>query len=443
MLKKTQYILIVLSLSLTSSSSIWAQQAKKGLSIGDSVPDFVLPMLNYTKDSVRISDFRGRVLLLDLWASSCAVCIREFPKLDSLRNEFAPDVEILPVGMHHARLSDIYTSFGNWIEKHQAKLPTAVIALRDPAFNEAFPSSGFPHVVWIGRDGTIIAITGFREVNARNLSLAAQGLPLGMIPKPIKKHWPTDQDFLVTTTQITESSAICGYRDTVSLSLPQLIRKNGALHIRAINIDMPTLYQYAFEQIRQLNSTKSWIFTAKLMRVGEGIPHRRPAMVDQEWDEIKEEEFRRHHMFCYELVTRDTIPSVQLFERMMRDLDVRFGVQSQIRYDSVPVYVLDRSPDWAASITADKGKASRSSSSLLNQATSLGNWASQLEHLPGFSASFRAKRTDTDMAAKPDIPYGIYTLAELETLLSDRGIVMKMEWAIEPVLHINRWTGSK
>ena len=61
---------------------------------GDYAPDFALPNM-ITGEMVRLSDQRGKVILVDFWASWCGPSRASFPAYDQLRidiqNEFGKD----------------------------------------------------------------------------------------------------------------------------------------------------------------------------------------------------------------------------------------------------------------------------------------------------------------------------------------------------------------
>ena len=61
----------------------------KGLSVGAKAPDFELTDVN--GKTVRLSDFKGKVVYIDFWATWCAPCRRYLPYSKKLEQEFDPD----------------------------------------------------------------------------------------------------------------------------------------------------------------------------------------------------------------------------------------------------------------------------------------------------------------------------------------------------------------
>lgn len=58
----------------------------RNLKVGGEVPDITLPLLDGGKKY--LSDYRGRYVVLDFWASWCGPCLKEIPHLMELHNEF-------------------------------------------------------------------------------------------------------------------------------------------------------------------------------------------------------------------------------------------------------------------------------------------------------------------------------------------------------------------
>ncbi len=65
------------------------------------VPDFTLPDLDGT--SRRLTEFRGRRVLLNFWASWCTTCFTEFPVLAELQRRHPQDLAILGINLDSLR----------------------------------------------------------------------------------------------------------------------------------------------------------------------------------------------------------------------------------------------------------------------------------------------------------------------------------------------------
>ncbi len=65
------------------------RQSAKTLTIGDVLDkDITGTALNYVKDKLSLSDFKGKAIVIDFWATTCGPRVAELPKLDSLCNRF-------------------------------------------------------------------------------------------------------------------------------------------------------------------------------------------------------------------------------------------------------------------------------------------------------------------------------------------------------------------
>jgi cytochrome c biogenesis protein CcmG, thiol:disulfide interchange protein DsbE len=69
---------------------VWLQSAKyEPLVVGKMAPDFALTDLN--ENPIRLSDYRGKVVFLNFWATWCTPCREEMPSMEVLYKNFEKD----------------------------------------------------------------------------------------------------------------------------------------------------------------------------------------------------------------------------------------------------------------------------------------------------------------------------------------------------------------
>ena len=121
------------------------------LSIGDKVPDLEFSMVNYPSSTAKLSDFRGKLVILDFWATWCTSCINRFPKMDSLQKLFGDKLQVILVNTKHTRDSreKVEGFFAKWKTRYpDFDLPSAVM---DTIASLFFRHQFIPHYVWIDR----------------------------------------------------------------------------------------------------------------------------------------------------------------------------------------------------------------------------------------------------------------------------------------------------
>ena len=126
--------------------------------VGDPAPDFELTNLMAAKDasdrSVKLSELKGRVVVLSFWATWCAPCKEEMPHLNKFYMEHKDDgLTILSVSIDDARnLSKVKP----YIKSKGYSFP--VVNDKDSSVISHYNTAKVvPYTVVIGRDGKVAA----------------------------------------------------------------------------------------------------------------------------------------------------------------------------------------------------------------------------------------------------------------------------------------------
>jgi cytochrome c biogenesis protein CcmG/thiol:disulfide interchange protein DsbE len=75
----------------------WASKGFKRPSVGKPAPAFVLSGLD-SRDSVALSALKGKVVLIDFWASWCLPCRQLMPRIAELKARY-PEVEVVAISV--------------------------------------------------------------------------------------------------------------------------------------------------------------------------------------------------------------------------------------------------------------------------------------------------------------------------------------------------------
>ncbi|HXA49885.1 MAG TPA: TlpA disulfide reductase family protein, partial [Candidatus Acidoferrum sp.] len=174
----------------TPNFSARPELAKPDL-VGRAAPSFKLPKLK--GGELSLEQFRGKVVLLDFWATWCGPCREEMPTFEKLHKELGDqDVVILAVDVGEGK--DLVSEY---IDKQQYTFPV-LLADRSPMV-AAYGVNAYPTLVSVDREGRVVEymIGGRGESDLRGAIAKARMGALVPEPKPaaagaVFEHFPRE-----------------------------------------------------------------------------------------------------------------------------------------------------------------------------------------------------------------------------------------------------------
>ncbi|MHA4811454.1 TlpA family protein disulfide reductase [Flavitalea flava] len=151
---------------------------------GDQMPDLALnSLLNYPSGQARISDFRGKLLIIDFWDRGCTSCIAAFPRLEALQEQFKGRIQFITVTKNSP--GQIDTLFMQpWITRQHARRSQLPSLMADTGISGLFrPFFYVPHHIWIDETGKILYITNGYNATAGHIQSVLDGKRPFMLPK--------------------------------------------------------------------------------------------------------------------------------------------------------------------------------------------------------------------------------------------------------------------
>lgn len=133
-----------------ASGDAYASTAPIGTAIGNQLADFTAEQLDGTQ--FHLADHRGKVVILNMWATYCGPCVQELPVFESFQKAHADDAVVFII---HA--SDPLEDVPEFLAKKGVGLPCAIDSMDDRIYTlcGANPSI-LPHTVVLNRSGEII-----------------------------------------------------------------------------------------------------------------------------------------------------------------------------------------------------------------------------------------------------------------------------------------------
>lgn len=282
----------------------------KALTIGDTVPDITITnVYNYPASKIHLSDLKGKLIILDFWATWCGACLNAFPKMHALKKKFGDQLQILFVNSFDTDDSiKVKRTFTRMVAETGKKVELPYI-LHDTLLSRYFPHRFIPHYVWLDSSKRVIAFTSKDEATAKNIQAFLSGEPLHVemkdddiyfnskVPLLVDNNGGAPGDFLYRTV-------VTGYKPNLGVTSGMIKDSVGEIR-RAffINTHILDLLIDAYPEIRDLDQCRILFKTAGAKKFMHS----------------EDRNIERANSYCYELIVPG-ISESELWKYMQADL---------------------------------------------------------------------------------------------------------------------------
>ena len=317
----------------------------KPLKIGDHLPDIEFnKMINYRTRTLKLSEFKGKWVILDFWATTCVPCIKKFPKMDSLQKQFKGQLQVILVNSKSTRDNEkkILASFQRQerINGIKIKLPCAV---EDTIADILFPHKMVPHYAWIDGKGILRHVTESEFVTAENIQAGLAGKNLRLPEKKDFIEFDFGKPLFIDNNggngeNIIYRSVLTGYTEGLPGALGVNCDAIGqCTKIYATNVSILSLYRHAFPQLRGYPKNRI------LLNVEN------PSKYDYDYNTTS---WKYENTYCYELIVPATTRE-KLNKLMQKDLENYFGLNLSIEKYKVKCLILKSNSDTSKAHTKE------------------------------------------------------------------------------------------
>ena len=216
------------------------------ISIGNKIPESIFKhVINYPSPILKISDFRGKIIIIDFWNHSCTACIQSFSKLDSLQKIFAGKIQIILVNRESKDSTERFFK-----KRTKVKMPNLPMITGDKTLINLFPIDGYPYTVWIDRNGIVKHFSGEYNVTTAHIRDFLEGKELHLRDVTLNKPGS-----LTGQKEFGYFSAITNCSDVIDVGNSELGYTDNKKSVRMSNTcsSIVELYKKAYREYSLFN----------------------------------------------------------------------------------------------------------------------------------------------------------------------------------------------
>lgn len=289
-------------------------------------PEFSFDTLfSFNREKLKLSEFRGKFVIVDFWGTFCLPCVADFPKLENLQQRFGDTLQVLLVATDgYVKAKQFYDT------RRKANKPMTLPCAINRSMVRYFQIKQVSTYIWIDDQGYIKAITDERQLTEQNIADFIGRKRMMVREKEKRVIIDPKKPLLMAAKEIDSNSVIYGSVLTKHLKGVGSGHNYGAKdhsRIYVHNGPIMALYMLAFG-----DTTGS----VKYARVVIESAHMEKFMPPRKEDF---DEWQKDNTYCYELTVPES-KQKDIYKIMREDLGHLFGYNAYQEYRTQKCLIL-------------------------------------------------------------------------------------------------------
>lgn len=312
----------------------------KQLKIGDRIPETIwnmpLQVINHPKEkkTIRLNDYKEKLIILDFMNIGCANCILSLPKYDSLQKQNQGKIELLVI------MSEKQSKVRDFSAKNKIMSNISLtIVSDDTVLKSIFPHKYVSHIAWINQK-TAKAITFPHYITQQNINKVLKNEVIDWrVKNDVLKYDFSSPILIPNSDKITLLSSLKRiYYSSISPNIVGVSSRNikeidtikRIYKIRLINHDIVSLYRSVLDEHNKIPISHI-LFESKRLETVLKKPHNSN---DDNW--------MSKNLFCYEAAFPLGTSEGLIRQKMKADLDFYFNTNGRIEKQVRFSFLLER-----------------------------------------------------------------------------------------------------
>src|SRR6218665_942701 len=207
---------------------------------GDQMPDLILPAPISGGKGKSVSSYKGKILIIDFWATWCSPCIAAMKDLEEYKKQLGDQLEVIAISAETEER----------LKKFNKARPSTLTLASDTAgsLSGYFPHRTIPHTVLIGPEGKVYAITNASNITPDVLKVALKGVAIQLPVKKDNMAFDINTYFTADSTMPRNFSLLASVKGAPTMSKRYVDGAFKERRFTIVNMPIDGLFREAYQK---------------------------------------------------------------------------------------------------------------------------------------------------------------------------------------------------